>query len=172
MAELTSDQRLEIVRALACFTTPTEVSKAMKEQYGLDVPVQQVVKYDPTKAAFEGAAEYRTLFEEMRKGYLEQVSAVPIANQGYRLQVLQKGLDASLASKNFVLAANLLEQAAKEVGGVLTNERNLKVDDQRDRGYKDLTAEERRDMFTEMVVSAIGNKRPVIIDQTEKEETP
>ena len=155
MAELDSEQKLAIVQALACFTTPAEVTVMMKEQFDLEVVIQQVVKYDPTKPSYQGAEKWRELFNETRKAYIEQVSEVPIANQGYRLQQLQKNLDKAVKAKNFVLANATLKQAAEEVGGVLTNDRNLRIDDNRDRGFRDLTPEERRDMVGDMLRNAL-----------------
>lgn len=49
---------------------------------------------------------------------------------------------------NLVLALKALEQAAKEVGGIWTNRRNNHLNETEDSGYKDLTADERRDMVT------------------------
>lgn len=156
MAELTSERKLEIVQALAQFTKPAEVSAMLKTAYGEEISIQQIVVYDPTKAGFRAAQSYRKIFDETRKAYLEQVSQVPIANQGYRLQILQISLDKALAGGNLVLSANILKQAAEEVGGVLTNDKRVTLNDERDRGYKDLTPDERRDMFTQMLIDAVA----------------
>ena len=91
MATLTDDVKAFIVQALACFDTPHQVSDAVKEQFGLTVSRQQCEAYDPSKKI--GAAlskKWRELFEETRKQFLAETGSIPIANQAYRLRVLNR----------------------------------------------------------------------------------
>lgn len=112
-----------IVTAHAHFRTPSEIKAALRDEFGVEVEATQVLRYNPTKLSFEGKAEYRDLFDQARAAYITDVSSVPIANQGWRLNELMDNYQAAKKSGNRVLAAALLEQAAKEVGGALTNER-------------------------------------------------
>lgn len=130
MAELSDQIKEGIVIQLARFRRPAEVAVWVREEFGLDLgdtAVQQIVKYDPSRPAFEAGEKWRPIFEAAREDYLTNVKAVPVANQGYRLMILQKGIDDAVSKKNWRLAADLSEQAAKEVGGVLTNTRELNV---------------------------------------------
>lgn len=112
---------------LARCRTPAEVAVLMREEFELEITIPQVVKYDPRRPSYEAGEKWLPLFEAARTSYLKDVEDVPIANQGFRLQTLQEGLEVAKKAKNWKLVAELMEQAAKEVGGVLTNERNLRV---------------------------------------------
>lgn len=122
MAALTSDVKAFIVQALACFDTPTQVSQAVKQEFDIDVTRQQVEQHDPTKRAGANlAAKWRTLFEDTRKRFREETSEIPIANRSFRLRVLGRMAEKAENMKNMALTAQLLEQAAKEVGDVYVN---------------------------------------------------
>lgn len=132
MAALTSDVKAFIVQALACFDTPTQVSQAVKQEFDIDVTRQQVEQHDPTKRAGANlAAKWRTLFEDTRKRFREETSEIPIANRAFRLRVLGRMAERAESMKNMALTAQLLEQAAKEVGDVYVN-RQTKNDNPHD----------------------------------------
>lgn len=122
MAALTSDVKAFIVQALACFDTPTQVSQAVKQEFDIDVTRQQVEQHDPTKRAGANlAAKWRTLFEDTRKRFREETSEIPIANRAYRLRALGRMAEKVEGMRNYGLALQILEQAAKEVGDVYVN---------------------------------------------------
>lgn len=126
MATLTDAAKRFIVQALACYDTPSEVSAALKEEMGIDVPRMQVAQYDPTKVAgAKLARKWRDLFEDTRKAFREAVAEIPIADQAFRLRALGKIYDRHMARGNVAAAAAVLEQAAKEQGGMFTNKREL-----------------------------------------------
>lgn len=126
MATLTDDVKAFIVQALACFDTPSQVVDAVKEEFGIVVSRPQVQAYDPTKRiGISLSKKWRTLFEEARKSFIEQTNAIPVANQAYRLRVLDRLLQKVEKQGNTALAAQLLEQAAKESGGAFTNKQRL-----------------------------------------------
>lgn len=115
-----------IVQRLACFETPSEVATAVNDEYGLKVTRQRVHRYDPTKKA--GAAlseELKALFEATRKALIEGNAQNAIEHRSVRLKWLNDMAIAARARGNMVLAAQLIEQAAKEVGGAFTNRREL-----------------------------------------------
>lgn len=124
MAALKEDVKLAIVQALACFDTPSQVAEFVKQEYGLVVPRQQVAMYDPTKAAGKNLSKkLAEIFHATRAAFLERVPDVPIAQQAYRLRVLQRQLERAEKQGNVAMVSSLLEQAAKELGGVFTNRR-------------------------------------------------
>lgn len=159
MAELTDLQKTEIVTMLAQFRRPAEIIAHFGSEYGIEMQHRQVTAYDPTKAHYDAGDKWRDLFTEARKAYVEDVSAVPAANQGYRLQRLQRYIEEAEKAKNWKLAAELHEQAAKEVGGVLTNERNLRVDDHRAPRVRDMTAEDRKAALAEVIRQALEQRQ-------------
>lgn len=126
MAALNDDQKLFIVQALACFDAPSQVIEAVKQEFGIDVSPQQLQAYNPaTKAGARMSQKLKDIFESTRTRFLAEVSDIPVANQAYRLRQLQRMVYESMKRKNIVLAASLLEQAAKESGGMFTNKREL-----------------------------------------------
>lgn len=122
MAALKSDVKAFIVQALACFDTPSQVSQAVKQEFDIDVTRQQVEQHDPTKRAGANlAAKWRTLFEDTRKRFREEVAEIPIANRAFRLRGLGRMAEKAEGMRNLALTAQLYEQAAKECGDVYVN---------------------------------------------------
>ena len=130
-AGLPDDVRTFIVQALACFDTPSEVAKAVKDGFGLAVSRQAVEAYDPTKRAGAGlSAEHRAVFEATRAAFLKETAGIGVAHRAVRLRRIQRFADRAEEMGNLVLAASLLEQAAKEMGNAFTNKREVAGDDQ------------------------------------------
>ena len=126
MAALTDPIKQAIVQSLACFDTPTQVAEHVKQEFGVTITRQQVATYDPTKSAGRNlSAKLRAVFTATRKAFLADVSTIPIAQQAYRLRILQRNVERADSRGNAVLVATLLEQAAKELGGAFTNRREL-----------------------------------------------
>ncbi|MCU1782875.1 DUF2280 domain-containing protein [Pseudomonas sp. 13B_2.1_Bac1] len=124
MAALRDEVKAFVVQALACFDTPSQVVAAVKVEYGLDVTRQQCEAYDPTKYVGRNLhLKWRTLFEDTRARFREQTAEIPIANRAYRLRALGRMAEKAENMKNMALTAQLLEQAAKEVGDVYVNRR-------------------------------------------------
>lgn len=126
MATLNDDVKLALVRAQACFDTPSQAAEAVKQEFGIDVPRQQVAMYDPTKPSGRKLSKkLAEVFHATRKAFLEDISTIPIAQQSYRLRLLQRHVALADSRGNSAMVATLLEQAAKEIGGALTNRREL-----------------------------------------------
>jgi len=124
MAKLDDRAKLHIVQCLACYDTPSQVAESVREEFGITVTRQQVQAYDPSKTSGRDISKkLRDVFNETRKAFLEETAKVPIASQVFRLRNLQRLHEQATARKNLQLAAALLEQAAKEVGGAYTNRR-------------------------------------------------
>lgn len=155
MAELSNDVKLAIVQSLARFSTPAEVVAMVREEFEVETTVQQVRTYNPDHPKFEAGEKWRPIFKAVRKAHLEDLAAIPIASQAFRLNALQKNYDRAIKMGNVVLANATLEQAAKEVGGVLTNARNVKVQET-GRSFRDMTSEERRRAAADMIRQALG----------------
>ena len=122
MAALNGAVKVFIVERLACFDRPTEVQKAVKQAFKVDVSLAQLMVYDPKHAA--GARLSKTLkehFEATRAAFLKDTSGIAIAHRSYRLRMLDKLAEQAADKGNAALAAQLLEQAAKEEGGAFTN---------------------------------------------------
>lgn len=155
MAELTEPQKLEIVEALACFADPGAIIKHFRSEHEIELTHKQVGRYDPTRPYYEAGDKWREIFDARRKKYLEDVASHPNANQGYRLGLLNEGIEAARKAKNWPLVASLLEQSAKEVGGVLTNQRDVRIDDSRRQRAADMTPEDRKMAIAEVIRQAM-----------------
>jgi hypothetical protein len=122
MPVLNGAVKVFIVERLACFDRASEVQAAVKQAFKIDVSLAQLMVYDPKHAA--GARLSKTLkehFEATRKKFLDNTSDIPIANKAYRLRMLDRMAGQMADKGNVAMAAQLLEQAAKEEGGSYTN---------------------------------------------------
>lgn len=127
--KLDDEHRTFIVTQLAMFLTPQQVADAVKDRFGIVIDRRNVAKYDPTqKVAKQMARKWRELYHEVRERFLADVSEIPIANRSMRLRQLQHHYDRAVDRQNVKLATAILEQAAKEVGGIHTNERRVHLD--------------------------------------------
>ncbi|WP_313105255.1 DUF2280 domain-containing protein [Pseudescherichia vulneris] len=122
MAALKGEVKAFIVQSLACFDTPTQVVETVKKEFGLTITRQQVESHDPTKANGKGLAQkWVDMFNATRDRFQNEISDIPIANKAYRLRALDRMATKTEGMKNFALASQLIEQAAKEVGDAYTN---------------------------------------------------
>ena len=122
MAALSSEVKAFIVQALACFDTPSQVAEAVKLEFSVEVSRQQVESHDPTKRCSKTLAKrWVEMFHDARKRFREETVEIPIANRAYRLRALGRMAEKAENMKNMALTAQLLEQAAKEVGDVYVN---------------------------------------------------
>jgi hypothetical protein len=122
MPTLTDEIKTFIVKGLACFDTPSEVAEAVQATFGIEVSRQHVYSYDPG-CTQPPALRWRALHAHTRRTFLDDVSAIGIANRTARLRILDQMLHRVVARHNTSLAAMLLEQAAKECGGMYKRQR-------------------------------------------------
>lgn len=124
MATLNDTVKQFIVQALACYDTPQQVSDAVKEEFGLDVPRSQVALYDYTKHAGRNLSKkWRAIFDATRENFKAQTAEIPIAQRAYRLRKMAQIATKAEQMRNLSLVLQILEQAAKEVGDVYVNRR-------------------------------------------------
>lgn len=124
--KLTDEMKTFIVQCNAMFDAPSAVVKALKEEFGVDITRQFVQALDPTKRQGRDCAKkWKAIFDATRAEFLENTAGIAIAHRAVRLRYLQRMLDRVEGMQNYPLAAQLLEQAAKESGGAFTNRREL-----------------------------------------------
>lgn len=127
MAALSTEVKAFIVQSLACYESPAKIIELVKEEFRLTISRQQVSAYDPSNAMAKSLSKkWVDLFKATRERFLSEISDIPIANKAYRLRVLQRMATTTENMKNIGMTAQLLEQAAKEVGDAYTNK--LKVE--------------------------------------------
>ncbi|HCI5437979.1 TPA: DUF2280 domain-containing protein [Enterobacter roggenkampii] len=126
MAALKGEVKAFIVQSLACFDTPSQVVESVKKEFGLAIPRQQVESHDPTKANGKGLAQkWVDMFNATRERFQSEISDIPIANKAYRLRVLDRMATRAEGMKNLALTAEIIEQAAKEMGDAYTNRQKV-----------------------------------------------
>ena len=132
---LKPETKILIVQCLAKYMTPTQAQQAVKAEFGVDVTLPQVVYYDPTKGPSDKKLNpaLRTLFEETRQAFRKLKADHAIADIGYRLGRLQRMSERAEQMGNISLAAQLIEQAAKDEGGQFTNKLKVRLDNKTDK---------------------------------------
>ncbi|ALX94876.1 hypothetical protein AV650_15535 [Serratia fonticola] len=126
MAALKPEVKAFIIQALACFDTLAIVVESVQKEFGIKVTPQQVESHDPTKVSGRGLAKkWVELFTVTRERFKNEIANIPIANKSYRLRVLDRMAAATEKQKNFGMTAQLMEQAAKEVGDAYTNRQKV-----------------------------------------------
>lgn len=126
MAALSTEVKAFIVQSLACFEPPTKVIDLVKAEFGVAVSRQQVSQYSPGNAmAAKLSGKWVDLFNTTRERFQAEITDIPIANKAYRLRALDRMATRAESIKNMALAAQLIEQAAKECGDAYTNKQKL-----------------------------------------------
>lgn len=126
MAALKPEVKAFIIQMLACYDTPSQVVEAVQKDFGITITRQQVETHDPTKVSGKTLArKWVDMFNTTRDRFLNEISDIPIANKAYRLRVLQRMSTTAENMKNIGMTAQLLEQAAKEVGEAYTNRQKV-----------------------------------------------
>lgn len=110
-----------LVTELACRHTPQEVAEMLFEQFRLRVDRRQVQAYDPERAGRKPATRWCTLFHAKRAEFDAGEILPPIAARAFRMRELHRISRAAIRGKNLKLAAEMIEQAAKEESGVYSN---------------------------------------------------
>lgn len=127
---LESEHKVFIIQRLACYDGLTDVINAFAERYGERLASSQVAYYDPTntQGGRELAKDWRDLFYETRRRYINDTSEIAIAHQTHRLRVLDENERKARKMGNLAMSNACLEQAAKEIGNVFTNKTESTVD--------------------------------------------
>jgi hypothetical protein len=128
MGKLTNEIRGKIVAGWARYDTAVEIRREIRETYQVDVDMQQIYVLNPEGANWKGARRWEAVFAAERKVFLESASRIGIAQKVVRLQRLDKLCRMAIDKRNVKLAAELMEQAAKEMGEVFTNRREVRQD--------------------------------------------
>ncbi|MDF7650762.1 DUF2280 domain-containing protein [Erwiniaceae bacterium L1_54_3] len=126
MAALKPDVKAFIVQSVACFDSPSQVADAVLKEFGIKINRQQVEQNDPTKASGKKLAKkWVDMFHATRERFQTELADIPIANKAFRLRTLDRMASRTEGMKNFALTAQLIEQAAKEVGDAYTNRQKI-----------------------------------------------
>lgn len=159
MAALKNDVKAYIVQALACFDTPSQVVESVHAEFQVKITRQQVEAYDPAKASGKAlAARWVEMFNATRTRFQNEIADIPIANKAYRLRVLQRMSMTAENMKNIGMTAQLLEQAAKEVGEAYSNKQKLEHSGPNGEPIQHHHSVSAEDLTDEQLAAIIGGK--------------
>lgn len=162
---LSEADRTEIVTRLAMYDSVAEIHKDLTER-GIVVTHQAISAYNPGGANKTLAAKWITLFHETRQRFIDEMAAEPIAHRAYRLRQLDKLYRAAAKRGAIPLAAQILEQAAKEVGNVFSNVTKVKGQVDHLVAEVQTTPDEMRNMLADRLKEAMMRQaKPVQIQQ-------
>lgn len=153
MAVLTDDMKLFIVTGYALFDSVSLIQRGLEEEFGVTIEHKQINKYNPLASGVKPAKKWVAIFHETRKQFMDEALTIPIARKMFRLHRLQKMHDVMFAKKNYVQAAALLEQAAKESGGLFTNEHKVKT--KSTVVHRSMSDEEKRNTLSNKIAEAL-----------------
>lgn len=123
---LSSEVKVFIVQAVACFDSPTTVAEGVNREFGVKIPRQQVEKYDPTKRAGRNLSEkLKAIFEATRTAFIDDTASIGWSHRSARLRLIQRVGEKAENMGNMVIALQAAEQAAKEMGGIYTNRQKV-----------------------------------------------
>jgi len=126
MSTLTDEIKEFIVKGLACFDTPSQVTESVRVNFGIEVTRQQVFAYDPAGSR-PPAPRWIALHAATRAKFLGEVAEIGVAQKAVRLRWLDRMSRSAEARNAFTLAAALMEQAAKECGGLYESRRSARA---------------------------------------------
>lgn len=165
MAALKPEVKAFIIQSLACFDTPSQVVESVHKEFKVTITRQQAEAHDPTKASSKGLAKkWVNMFYATRERFQNEIADIPIANKAYRLRVLDRMATSTEKQRNFGMTAQLMEQAAKEVGDVYTNRQQPPVSEQ-DKQKKSLEFD-RAKLANEKLQAEIDNLKKTVGNET------
>lgn len=128
MATLEKKHKKFIITQLACYEPPSEVIKELREKFGVEVSGSQIAYYDPTNAQGSGLAKkWKKLFHKTREKFIDGTVDIAITHKMYRLKLLDEMAIKLKRMKNYKGVAEMLEQAAKEMGDSYTNKKEHSI---------------------------------------------
>lgn len=123
---LTTAMRNRIIEMFAQFQSVRAIREAIKSEFGRVLADATISHYDPTRASCQLSKEQRAQFDALRASYIDSAKDVAIAHQAHRLRKYEEIYDKSLKARDFSAALKAMELAAKELGGVMTNQSTVK----------------------------------------------
>ena|SRR5476649_1760417 len=111
--------RMHILTELACFATPMQVVTTVREKFGIEVSRQCVEAHHPERrAGAKLSPALCVLFYETRAKLLAELDNIGLASRAGRLRGLERMFEQAERMGNLALAVQLIQQAAREVGGM------------------------------------------------------
>lgn len=157
---LSEEQKEWLVTQWAMFRTPAEIRRGFKDLFGVEITPKQAHQYNPSgsRGKEKSMRKWKLVFTHVRHKFLTEVAEIPIANAAVRLNRLEQLCVNAMEKGKAPLAADIIEQAAKEVGGLFTNKREVEAHHEATHNHNhshDFGAEEARGMLADMLAKAL-----------------
>ena len=133
--KLPRELQIFIVEYLACYRTSKQIIEKVKELFDVILTKQQIYYYEKLchkklkNKATKDRLELEKIFDERRKDFKKKVEDIPGFNISFRVQTLNDMLieerDKLPVLRRDPLILQIMEQLAKEQGGMFTNKREL-----------------------------------------------
>lgn len=123
---LTTAMRSRIIELFAQFQTVKIIRATIKAEFGRDLADATISHYDPTRASCQLSQAQRAQFDALRASYVNSAKDVAIAHQAHRLRKYEEIYEKALKGRDYSAALKAMELAAKELGGVMTNQSTVK----------------------------------------------
>lgn len=122
MAKITPQAKADIMRWLAQGQKYEQILKGLEARHGITVVRQALEYYNPASPKSKRLSKHlREIYETARQLYLSDLTAIPESHKAVRVRMLAEMANDSMTRKNYRVAADLLEQIAKETGNVFSN---------------------------------------------------
>ncbi len=124
MKKLEKEVKQFITQQLARFCTPQEVVELVKINFNITITRQHVFYFDAEKNQ-NISEHWKAIFDATREKFLNDVVDLPLSKKIVRIKKLSKFVEKFEENENYVAAAAVLKQIAKETGGMFTNRREV-----------------------------------------------
>ena len=120
--KLSLDAKTYIVRALACRERPTDILAHLQEHFDVSVDRKALSHYDP-RLNDKLDADLKKLYEKESSDFWAEKNFEPINSLNFRQRLRMELFEQ--AGRNLKLKLEILEQAAKDEGGLYSNRREV-----------------------------------------------
>lgn len=127
---LTDDMKHRLVELNAQFHGVLAVASIFEREFGVPIDTRTVRNYDASRREQRMGKRLQKLFWTIRDAYVRDTARIGISHQNHRLKMLERIVASAESMGDYAAALKGLEQAAKEMGGVLTNVSKTKVEGQ------------------------------------------
>ena len=157
--KLKYEHKAFLVQRLAVFDSPKQAADALMAEFRIELTPQGAEAYDPTKHAGRRLSErWLVLFESIRERFLDRLDEMPESHKAVRVKILARAADSFESCGNYMAMARMLEQIAREMGGVFTNRREFTGKDRGPIEYQDVETmtDEQIDQELEQILTRRG----------------
>lgn len=139
---LPNEVKQRIVTLFAQFQGVGPIHRTIREEFGLALDHRTIAQYDPSRPQARIGRRLRDVYASAREAWVGKQATIGVSMQNQRLRLIERAIEGAERGKDWGNVARLLELAAKEMGGVLTNV--SKVEHGGAVGHLHLTAEDAR----------------------------